>query len=117
MEERAVGGAPKFRGKRSSSVEGGVVKRNKTLFILNVILIHATPIVFLLMILVVPRSLVVPTLVSGLFWLAMFILLFYTEQNRHRISLWCITSLLGSLILANPGMLAMISWTISGFAP
>ena len=94
-----------------------VLKRSKTLFILNVVLIHVTPIVFLLMILVTPRSLVVPTLVSGLFWLAMFLLLFYTEQNRHRISLWCITSLLSSLILANPGMLTMIAWTINGFAP
>ena len=94
-----------------------VLKRSKKLFVLNVILIHITPMVFLLMALIIPENLAAPVLVSGLFWLAMFFLLFYTEQNRRRISLWCITSLLSFLILANPGMLAMIAWTINGFAP
>ena len=90
---------------------------DKKFFLLNVILIHLTPLVFFLVILITPSRLDIPILASCMFWVSMFAALFRTEQNRHRISLWCITSLLSSFILLSPGMLTFIAWSIKGFAP
>jgi len=90
---------------------------NKTIRWVSITGLHVFPVFSFFAVITFSGEIAGACLVSATVWILFFCILRVKENDKDRLGLWVITSLLVALLLVNPGALTFIAWSVNGFAP